>query len=150
MEATGGGKEEVLVESFCGITSCSPEEAIFFLESHGWLLDSALHSYFENSAGGEDEPPQQEEQQPHLQTSASNSRALEAAASSEPQNPLLAARSPVSMSTSRDKKPASKPSGSGPAIRTLADLNRRSSGPGSGSDSDEPQEYYTGGEKRWD
>ncbi|XP_072974556.1 plant UBX domain-containing protein 4 [Typha angustifolia] len=47
--------------------------------------------------------------------------------------------------SSKDKKP-SKPSGSGPTIRTLADLNRRSS-PSDGSDSDEPQEYYTGGEK---
>lgn len=49
---------------------------------------------------------------------------------------------------SRDKKPA-KPSSSSRAggIRTLSDLNRRS-GPDSDSDSDSPQEYYTGGEKR--
>ncbi|KAK6269082.1 hypothetical protein QUC31_013242 [Theobroma cacao] len=48
---------------------------------------------------------------------------------------------------SRDKKPA-KPSSSSRAggIRTLSDLNRRS-GPDSDSDSDSPQEYYTGGEK---
>lgn len=47
---------------------------------------------------------------------------------------------------SRDKKPA-KPSGSrAGGIRTLSDLNRRS-GPDSDSDSDNPQEYYTGGEK---
>lgn len=51
---------------------------------------------------------------------------------------------------SRDKKPASqKPSSS--RIRTLADLNRGSDHPhpdhGSDSDSDAPQEYYTGGEK---
>ncbi|KAG6471693.1 plant UBX domain-containing protein 4-like [Zingiber officinale] len=39
-----------------------------------------------------------------------------------------------------------KPSGSRPTIRTLADLNQ-SSGHGSDSDSDAPQEYYTGGEK---
>ncbi|OWM83374.1 plant UBX domain-containing protein 4-like [Punica granatum] len=47
---------------------------------------------------------------------------------------------------SRDKKPA-KPSGSrAGGIRTLSDLNRHS-GPDSDSDSDGPQEYYTGGEK---
>lgn len=33
-------------------------------------------------------------------------------------------------------------------IRTLADLNLPAHD-GSGSDSDEPQEYYTGGEKRY-
>jgi len=48
--------------------------------------------------------------------------------------------------SSKDKKP-SKPSSSRGGIRTLSDLNRRS-GPDSDSDSDGPQEYYTGGEKR--
>ncbi|GER44914.1 CDC48-interacting UBX-domain protein [Striga asiatica] len=48
--------------------------------------------------------------------------------------------------SSRDKKPA-KPSGSRPGgIRTLSDLNR-STAHDSDSDSDGPQEYYTGGEK---
>jgi hypothetical protein len=49
------------------------------------------------------------------------------------------------------KKPA--PSGGRGGIRTLADINRGPAGfpgaGGSGSDSDEPQEYYTGGEKRY-
>eukprot|EP00262_Sarcandra_glabra_P004947 TRINITY_DN16179_c2_g3_i2.p1 TRINITY_DN16179_c2_g3~~TRINITY_DN16179_c2_g3_i2.p1 ORF type:complete len:336 (-),score=60.40 TRINITY_DN16179_c2_g3_i2:243-1145(-) len=43
---------------------------------------------------------------------------------------------------SKDKMKASRSSG----IRTLSDLNR-TAGPGSDSDSDGPQEYYTGGEK---
>ncbi|XP_023742781.1 plant UBX domain-containing protein 4 [Lactuca sativa] len=48
--------------------------------------------------------------------------------------------------TSRDKKPA-KPSTSRPGgIRTLSDLNRPTAND-SDSDSDGPQEYYTGGEK---
>ncbi|XXG83793.1 hypothetical protein AAC387_Pa10g1469 [Persea americana] len=48
---------------------------------------------------------------------------------------------------SRDKKP-SKPSTSRPGgIRTLSDLNRPPPGAESDSDSDAPQEYYTGGEK---
>ncbi|KAL3521915.1 hypothetical protein ACH5RR_014749 [Cinchona calisaya] len=52
--------------------------------------------------------------------------------------------------SSRDKKPL-KPSTSGRSgsgrIRTLSDLNRPSAGNDSDSDSDGPQEYYTGGEK---
>ncbi|XP_052488202.1 plant UBX domain-containing protein 4 isoform X1 [Gossypium raimondii] len=47
---------------------------------------------------------------------------------------------------SHDKKPAKPSSSRSGGIRTLADLNRPS-GPDSGSDSDNPQEYYTGGEK---
>ncbi|RVW45940.1 Plant UBX domain-containing protein 3 [Vitis vinifera] len=47
---------------------------------------------------------------------------------------------------SRDKK-SSKPSSSR-GIRTLSDLNRPTA-PDSDSDSDGPQEYYTGGEKRF-
>ncbi|KFK30964.1 hypothetical protein AALP_AA6G050300 [Arabis alpina] len=48
--------------------------------------------------------------------------------------------------SSKDKKPA-RPSSHRPGgVRTLSDLNRRS-GPDSDSDSDTPQEYYTGGEK---
>ncbi|KAJ3694907.1 hypothetical protein LUZ60_000284 [Juncus effusus] len=34
-----------------------------------------------------------------------------------------------------------------PTVRTLADLNRRPSSPDGSDDSDNPQEYYTGGEK---
>lgn len=50
--------------------------------------------------------------------------------------------------SSRDKKPSKSSSGSGRigGIRTLSDLNRQS-GHDSDSDSDGPQEYYTGGEK---
>lgn len=51
--------------------------------------------------------------------------------------------------SSRDKKPSKSSSSSGRigGIRTLSDLNRPS-GHDSDSDSDAPQEYYTGGEKR--
>lgn len=47
---------------------------------------------------------------------------------------------------SKDKKPAKPSSSRTGAIRTLSDLNR-TTGPDSDSDSDGPQEYYTGGEK---
>lgn len=50
---------------------------------------------------------------------------------------------------SKDKKTMRSTSGGRPVggIRTLADLNRRSGPDDSDSDSDSPQEYYTGGEK---
>jgi hypothetical protein len=59
----------------------------------------------------------------------------------------------MSSSSNGGKKPATGGGGrGGPTIRTLADINRGPAGfpgaGGSGSDSDEPQEYYTGGEKR--
>ncbi|CAA3023937.1 plant UBX domain-containing protein 4-like [Olea europaea var. sylvestris] len=48
--------------------------------------------------------------------------------------------------SSRDKKPSKSSSSRPGGIRTLSDLNRPS-GHDSDSDSDGPQEYYTGGEK---
>ncbi|KAJ0989576.1 hypothetical protein J5N97_007932 [Dioscorea zingiberensis] len=136
MEGSGiTAENETLVDSFCAITSSSRDEARFFLESHNWTLDAAIHSFFENQQDLGD--PLDADEEEYL-----------AAAAAEPQQPL---RSPLptppapiaTMSgNSRDKKP----SGSRNTIRTLADLNRQS-GPGSDSDSDGPQEYYTGGEK---
>lgn len=61
----------------------------------------------------------------------------------------------MSSSSNGGKKPAPGGGRRGPAIRTLADISRGPAGfPGagggdSGSDDDEPQEYYTGGEKRY-
>ncbi|OEL22190.1 Plant UBX domain-containing protein 4 [Dichanthelium oligosanthes] len=40
-----------LVESFCGITSATPEEAAFFLEGHNWALESAVRSYYDSADG---------------------------------------------------------------------------------------------------
>jgi hypothetical protein len=58
----------------------------------------------------------------------------------------------MSSSSNGGKKPAPGGRG-GPTIRTLSDINRGPAGfpgaEGGGSDSDEPQEYYTGGEKRY-
>ncbi|KAI3456508.1 hypothetical protein Pfo_013171 [Paulownia fortunei] len=50
--------------------------------------------------------------------------------------------------SSRDKKPSKPSSSRTGGIRTLSDLNRPSAHD-SDSDSDGPQEYYTGGEKRY-
>lgn len=54
----------------------------------------------------------------------------------------------MSSSSNGGKKPAPGGGRGGPTIRTLSDINRGPAGfPGAGSDDDEPQEYYTGGEK---
>ena len=72
-----------------------------------------------------------------------------------PQQPRPRSPTTPAMSSSSNggKKPAAGGGRGGPTIRTLADINRGPAGfpgaGGSGSDSDEPQEYYTGGEKRY-
>ena len=72
-----------------------------------------------------------------------------------PQQPRPRSPTTPAMSSSSNggKKPATGGGRGGPTIRTLADINRGPAGfpgpGGSGSDSDEPQEYYTGGEKRY-
>ncbi|KAK1306615.1 UBA and UBX domain-containing protein [Acorus calamus] len=127
-----------LISTFITITSSSREEALFFLESHNWQVDSAVQSFFDN-----DPIEEQHQQLPDERPLLPN----------PPSPPILASpavdppRSAMA-SSSRDKKqPSSKPSGGGgrSGIRTLADLNR--TGGESDSDSDGPPEYYTGGEK---
>ncbi|KAL6873454.1 hypothetical protein ACP4OV_013536 [Aristida adscensionis] len=43
-----------LVESFCAVTSATPEEAAFFLESHNWALESAVRSFYDSADGDAD------------------------------------------------------------------------------------------------
>ncbi|CAD6338960.1 unnamed protein product [Miscanthus lutarioriparius] len=43
-----------LVESFCGVTSATPQEAAFYLESHNWALESAVRSYYDSADGEAD------------------------------------------------------------------------------------------------
>ena len=72
-----------------------------------------------------------------------------------PPRPRSPTSSAMSSSSNGGKKPAASGGRGGPTIRTLSDLNRGpagfpgAGGHGSGSDDDEPQEYYTGGEKRY-
>ncbi|KAL7218891.1 hypothetical protein ACSBR2_012039 [Camellia fascicularis] len=127
-----------LINSFCEITSSSRDEALFFLESHNFSLDSALSTFLEPSAAAAAAAADL----PILPPSPSLSRSR-----SPSPPPSLRSQQPNRYSL-RSRQPNKKPSGSrSGGIRTLSDLNRQSSD-GSGSDSDyEPQEYYTGGEK---
>lgn len=139
MAAIGDDEENSLVESFISVTSASRDEALFFLESHNFQLESAIHSFYENN-GDQDHDRQGLGQE------------LEEEIAAVPPPPIVPPHSdspaPAAMSSRDDKKKkAAKPSSSRGGIRTLADLNQ-SGGTGSDSDSDGPQEYYTGGEKR--
>ncbi|ESQ55968.1 hypothetical protein EUTSA_v10025275mg [Eutrema salsugineum] len=155
-----------LITSFLEITSSSREEATFFLESHRWDLDAAVSTFLDNDAAAAADLPTGPN--PNLPPSS-----IPAASPSQSQSPDY---SPSETSPSRSRSPsppsrdapyrlrskgaasqnqqADKPSGSRSTrsrqhagnIRTFADLNRSPAG-GAGSDSDEAQEYYTGGEK---
>lgn len=49
------------MESFCAVTSATPDEASFFLESHNWALESAVRSFYDSTevdAAGPDPAPQ--------------------------------------------------------------------------------------------
>ncbi|CAL9073959.1 unnamed protein product [Musa textilis] len=171
MEGRGRSLEDEekrsLVETFLGITASTREEALFFLESHDWVLDSAILSFYDDNSDShqhrqhqdhDDDPNDQDEDYipqevaapaavppPRVTRSTGAAAAPTARVTRSSATTAALPGSSTAMGSRGDKKP-SKPSGSRPTIRTLADLNR-SSDPGSDSDSDGPQEYYTGGEK---
>ncbi|KAK4363230.1 hypothetical protein RND71_018471 [Anisodus tanguticus] len=116
-------QREELVTTFCDITSSSKPEAHFFLESHNFDLDSAVSSFFDNNTLDENDDLDP--------TPASTATNLDAQRRSPPRT-----RNP----------PTSSRGGAAGGIHTFSDMNRRPV-TGSGSDTDEPQEYYTGGEK---
>ncbi|XP_059318322.1 plant UBX domain-containing protein 4-like [Lycium ferocissimum] len=123
-------REEGLINTFCEITSCSSKsEALFFLESHNFNLDSAVSTFLENTS---------------LPSPAGNTSVRRESSQSESQS-----YSPSSSSSSRSQSPPPKqkrkrkPSNNN--AYNLRSSRPRNSGPTteSGSDSDEPQHYYT-------
>ncbi|CAK9179333.1 unnamed protein product [Ilex paraguariensis] len=166
-QATAGEDQEdtnnpntTLIDTFCEITSSSKSEAQFFLESHNFDLDSAVSTYLETSLSTIDNHPlstitahQQQPLSPSQSQSPSHSYSSSQSPSrsrspSPPPTIRSAAGTPYNL-RSRQGMDGSKKKASGSragGIRTLSDLNRRERDE-SGSDDDEPQEYYTGGEK---
>ncbi|KAL8209072.1 hypothetical protein R6Q57_008484, partial [Mikania cordata] len=147
-----GRHQDDMISQFSVITSASKEEATFFLESHNYDLDSALTTFFETTgtAAKEDalEPAPTGGNLNRSSLSPSSSPSRSRSASPPPSLGLqqLAGGNPYNLrsrNTGADKMPSG--SRSTGRIRTVADLNRP--GDDSGSDSDEPQEYYAGGEK---
>ncbi|KAI3786365.1 hypothetical protein L1987_39986 [Smallanthus sonchifolius] len=146
----GGEPHHDLITAFSEITSASKEEATFFLESHNYDLDSAVSTFFETTAAaGEDAPVSAlpgRNPSPSLSPSSSPSRSRSASPPPSLGLQQSAGENPYNLrsrNTGADKKPSG--SRSTGRIRTFTDLNRP--GDDSGSESDEPQEYYTGGEK---
>ncbi|KAJ4799063.1 hypothetical protein LUZ62_050309 [Rhynchospora pubera] len=152
----GAAEVESLVDSFCGVTSASHEEAMFFLESHGWQLDPAIESFYEDmplevegenaeedegdgeEREGEEADSDDEDYVPSENEDAGNTNAAVARSS-------VAVR--VSESGSRRKEKAGK-SGRRLAFTTFSDLKRKAeSDSDCDTDSDEDQDYYAGGEK---
>ncbi|KAF8082779.1 hypothetical protein N665_0808s0015 [Sinapis alba] len=156
---------ENLITSFLEITSSSREEASFFLESHRWDLDAAVSTFLDNDAtpapaaandlpAGPNPslhpPPSIPAASPHSpdyspsESSPSRSRSPSPPSRDAPYR----LRSKAAAS---ENQGAGNPSGSRSRqhagnIRTFADLNR-SPADGADSDSDEGQEYYTGGQR---
>lgn len=132
--AADAQQKEELVNTFCDITSSSKPEALFFLESHNFDLDSAVSTFFENNtlaAAADDD----DDDADGVPASAATNIAPQRRSPSPPR--------PRNPPTSSRGGAAGRTTG---GIYSLSDLNRRPQ-VGSGSDSDEPQEYYTGGEK---
>lgn len=137
-------QREELVNTFCEITSASKPEALFFLESHNFDLDAAVSTFFENntfnsaSAAAVDDG----DQAPIHASAATHVAAAQGRSPSRSRSP----------SPPRPRNPPTSSRGAAGrrtgGIHSFSDLNRRPV-TGSGSDSDEPQEYYTGGEKRY-
>uniref|UniRef100_A0A7N0TAY6 SEP domain-containing protein n=1 Tax=Kalanchoe fedtschenkoi TaxID=63787 RepID=A0A7N0TAY6_KALFE len=155
MEKTEESNNEALIRSFSEITSAAREEALFFLESHNWDLDSAVSTYFDSSAttnaaaapaGPQPVLPPSPDSPPILSPSRSDS-SQRSRSESPPRSPyrLRSRQDKQKLPMGSSSKSTDKGNRSG-GIRTLADLNR-SAKDDSDSDSDEPQEYYTGGEK---
>ncbi|XP_030932185.1 plant UBX domain-containing protein 4 [Quercus lobata] len=152
---------EDLITSFCEITSSTREEALFFLESHNFHLDSAVSTFLDND---NDNANGNGNENININPAAAVAHPIIPSDSPSP-SPSPSKSPDYSPSRSRSRSPSPTPSRPpyqlrstrrGPTpnyndrtrgnVRTLADLNRPA-GEDHGSDSDEPQEYYTGGEK---
>ncbi|KAE8728426.1 Plant UBX domain-containing protein 5 [Hibiscus syriacus] len=148
-------RNAALINSFIEITSSSKEEALFFLESHQWDLDAAVSTFLDSNSTVAHQshpiaPPPSGAINNSLTSSPSDSPDYSPSQSpsrSRSPSPARPSRPPYGLRSRRtDKKPSGGGGGNDRGIRTLADLNRTPPG-GSDSDSDEGQDYFTGGEK---
>lgn len=150
-----------LISTFCEITAASQSEAQFYLESHNFDLDSALSTFLEatnpstavaSAAGNDTQQPRSPTQSESFSPSQSQSQSSSPSRSRSP-SPPPPRHSQYNLRSSNSKSSVGGAGASGrrggvSGIRTLADLNRQPRrDDGSDEDSDEPQEYYTGGEK---
>ncbi|XP_039055978.1 uncharacterized protein LOC120198777 [Hibiscus syriacus] len=145
-----------LINSFIEITSSSKEEALFFLESHQWDLDASVSTFFDSNSTAAQQPrsiaPPVSGAVNNSPTSSPSDSAdyspSQSPSRSRSPSPARPSRPPYTLRSRRnaDKKPSGSDGSNARGVRTLADLNRSPPG-GSDSDSDEGQDYFTGGEK---
>lgn len=134
-----------LINSFIEITSSTKQEALFFLESHNFDLDAAVSSFLDNDTTLPLNDTATLPQNDTVSPSDSLSPDFHPDDSPPSQSPSQSpSRAPYEL---RSRRSIGKKSGSGSrqsGIRTLRDVKRDQD---SDSESDEPQEYYAGGQK---
>lgn len=142
-DATLDGHPQIaLINTFCEITACATKsEALFFLESHNFDLDAAVSTFLDDAIPAEP---------------AAAGPASPVAQSNTHYSPSESLSPSPSRSRSPSPPPSSRPynlrsagkSGTG-ASDSGGALNKNPKNEDSDSDPDfDPQEYYTGGEKR--
>lgn len=145
---------EDAVVQFCGVTTATPDQAKFYLESSDWQLDHALQLFFDSDGGqGRATPLMSEYEAEDENMSISSGSPAPAAPRpgawncAPPAGPTQGIGSYSTRKTKGKEKGTSKKSGNARGlVTTLRDLGKHQD---SDSDSDGPQEYYTGGEKRF-
>jgi len=155
-----GDEHDEVMSSFLGVTGATDAQGRFFLESANWELDAALIAFFEaadDGVGGGGSPlkapPNDEAEDEEISLPAATvapnvaaltqSQVLEGWAIGGRAMPGQGRFPRRSQQTTKENKKGSSSRG---GITTLSDLGRHAD---TDEDSDEePQEYYTGGEKR--
>ncbi|GAU14446.1 hypothetical protein TSUD_249870 [Trifolium subterraneum] len=144
------GNATELINSFIEITSSTQQEALFFLESHNFDLDAAVSSFLDNNAiinNDDNTIPLNDTNNNVVSPSDSLSPDFQPSDSPSRSPSPSPSRTPYELRSRRSigKKPSGSRQG---GIRTLRDVKRdQDSRSGSDSESDDPQEYYTGGQK---
>lgn len=163
------GAEDEVVAKFCGVTTATPEQAKFFLESTEGHLEPALQLYFESEQGratpmnfadydlAEDESMGMSESEVVLPTEAMLQQrgtglnistswdrpVVPLAPDDPPQRQMGSFGHGPRNSKGKEKGNGRRSTSSRGLVTTLGDLGKQSD---SDSDSD-AREYYTGGEK---
>jgi UBX domain-containing protein 1 len=164
-----GDGREAIITAFREITSATREEAIFFLEIHKFDLDAAVSTILDDVVTTTNNNKDNDNNEnANDDTDAVVAQSLP----SDPESPEYCptpsrSRSPspspsraaYELRSRREKKEKKKKrKNDGPShgrritrgnVRTLSDLKRPARDESDSDDSDEPQEYYTGGEKRY-
>eukprot|EP00271_Cylindrocystis_brebissonii_P016126 TRINITY_DN39349_c0_g1_i1.p1 TRINITY_DN39349_c0_g1~~TRINITY_DN39349_c0_g1_i1.p1 ORF type:complete len:458 (-),score=99.21 TRINITY_DN39349_c0_g1_i1:388-1761(-) len=149
--------KQKVIQEFCSIAGLPPDQAEFYLESSSWNVDAAVSAFYDNV--GLDDQPQSADEQAAMAGDEedgeefSNHRGgytapdeVNAAVAPRGSGPATGA------ARSRTGKEPSRGGGGGRTnskVRTLGDLGKRDEDEDEDDEDegDEPNEYYTGGEK---